>query len=133
MPNPSTTQVVESREQIALADDAGGVNRDRMWALELFLGRSGKIRWAEVSFGGNPDFICEAEPAHRGLECQFTLLQLPDTVQDGPFGMPDHLRRGRCPFPSELTGSCRLDVHLPLNGSSSRSQTSREYEVSATN
>ena len=36
MPNPSTTQVVESREQIALADDAGGVNRDRMWALELF-------------------------------------------------------------------------------------------------
>jgi hypothetical protein len=44
MPNPSTTQVVEFREQIALADDAGGVNRDRMWALELFLGRSGKIR-----------------------------------------------------------------------------------------
>ena len=41
MPNPSTTQVVESREQIALADDAGGVNRDRMWALELFMGRSG--------------------------------------------------------------------------------------------
>ena len=36
MPNPSTTQVVEFREQIALADDAGGVNRDRMWALELF-------------------------------------------------------------------------------------------------
>ncbi len=36
MPNPSTTQVVESREQIALADDAGGVNRDRMWALKLF-------------------------------------------------------------------------------------------------
>jgi len=28
--------VVESREQIALADDAGGVNRDRMWALKLF-------------------------------------------------------------------------------------------------
>ena len=36
MPNPSTTQVVEFREQIALADDAGGVNRDRMWALKLF-------------------------------------------------------------------------------------------------
>lgn len=117
MPNPSTTQVVESREQIALADDAGGVNRDRMWALE----------------GGKPDFICEAEPAHRGLECQFTVVQLPDTVQDGLFGMPDHRRRGRCPFPSELTRSCRLDVRLPLNGSSSRSQTSREYEVSATN
>jgi hypothetical protein len=42
--NPSTTQVVEFREQIALADDAGGVNRDRMWALELFWNKSGNIR-----------------------------------------------------------------------------------------
>jgi hypothetical protein len=132
MPNPSTTQVVESREQIALADDAGGVNRDRMWALELCWDEVEKSV-GEISVGGKPDFICEAEPAHRGLECQFTVLQLPDTVQDGLFGMPDHRRRGRCPFPSELTGSCRLDVHLPLSGSSSRSQTSREYEVSATN
>ena len=41
MRNPSTTQVVEFREQIALADDAGGVNRDRIWALELF--------WDEVA------------------------------------------------------------------------------------
>ena len=44
MPNASTTQVVEFREQIALADDAGGVNRDRMWALELF--------WDEVAIRG---------------------------------------------------------------------------------
>jgi hypothetical protein len=36
MPNPSTTQVVEFREQIVLADDAGGLNLDRMWALALF-------------------------------------------------------------------------------------------------
>jgi hypothetical protein len=36
MPNPSTTQVVEFKEQIAFADDVGGVNRDRMWALALF-------------------------------------------------------------------------------------------------
>jgi hypothetical protein len=44
MPNPSATQVVEFREQIALADDAGGVQRDRMWALELFWDESGNIR-----------------------------------------------------------------------------------------
>jgi hypothetical protein len=42
MPNPSTTQVVEFREQIVLADDAGGLNLDRMWALAL--GRRGNIR-----------------------------------------------------------------------------------------
>jgi hypothetical protein len=36
MPNLSNTQVVEFREQIALADDAGGLSRDRMWALALF-------------------------------------------------------------------------------------------------
>jgi hypothetical protein len=36
MPNPSTTQVVEFREQIALADDADGLNLDRIWALALF-------------------------------------------------------------------------------------------------
>jgi len=44
MPNPSTTQVVELRGQIALADDAGGVNRDRIWALALFSGRRGNTR-----------------------------------------------------------------------------------------
>jgi hypothetical protein len=44
MPNPSTTQVVELREQIALADDVGGVNRDRIWALALFSGRRGNTR-----------------------------------------------------------------------------------------
>jgi hypothetical protein len=44
MPNTSTTQVVELREQIALADDAGGVNRDRIWALALFSGRRGNTR-----------------------------------------------------------------------------------------
>jgi hypothetical protein len=38
MPNPSTTQVSEFREKIALVDDAREVNRDRMWALELFWG-----------------------------------------------------------------------------------------------
>ena len=42
-------------------------------------------------------------------------------------------RRGRCPSPCELTGSRMFDLRLPVNGSSSRSQTSREYEVSATN
>ncbi len=56
MPNPSITQVVEFREQIALADDAGGVNRDRMWALELFgdvvaifVGRD--LSWMQTRFG----------------------------------------------------------------------------------
>ena len=79
----------------------------------VVLGRSGKIRWAEISVGGKPDFICEAEPAnHRGLECQFTVLQLPDTVLDGLFGVPDHRRRGRCPFPSEL--NWLLQVRLAL-------------------
>jgi hypothetical protein len=42
-------------------------------------------------------------------------------------------RRGRGPSPSDLTGSCMVNLRLPTNGSSSRSQTSREYEVSATN
>jgi hypothetical protein len=36
MKNPSTTQLVELRQQIALADDARGVNRERIWALALF-------------------------------------------------------------------------------------------------
>ena len=44
MPNPSTTQVVEFREQIAFADDVVGVNRDRIWALALFSGRRGNTR-----------------------------------------------------------------------------------------
>jgi len=44
MPNPSTTQVVEFREQIAFADDAGRVNRDRIWALALFSRRRGNTR-----------------------------------------------------------------------------------------
>ena len=47
MPNPSTTQVIEFREQGALADDAAGVNRDRMWALELF--------WDEVAISVGRD------------------------------------------------------------------------------
>ena len=57
MPNPSTTQVVEFREQIALADDAGGVNRDRMWALELFwdeveksVGQRSQLEANQISF-----------------------------------------------------------------------------------
>jgi len=56
MPNPSITQVIEFREQIALADDAGGANRDRMWALELFgdvvaisVGRG--LIWMQTRFG----------------------------------------------------------------------------------
>jgi hypothetical protein len=49
MPNASTTQVIEFREQKALADDAAGVNRDRMWALELFWRRSGNIVGRERS------------------------------------------------------------------------------------
>ena len=47
MPNPSTTQVVEFREQNSLADDAGGANRDCMWALELF--------WDEVAISVGRD------------------------------------------------------------------------------
>ena len=57
MPNPSTTQVVEFREQIALADDAGGVNRDRMWALELFWDEVA-ISVGEISVGCKPGLIC---------------------------------------------------------------------------
>ena len=48
MPNSSTAQVVEFREQTAVADDAGGVNRDRMWALGVILGRRGQYPWAEI-------------------------------------------------------------------------------------
>ena len=33
---PSSTQVFEFGEQIALANDMGGLNSDRMWALALF-------------------------------------------------------------------------------------------------
>ena len=47
MPNASTTQGVEFREQIALADEAGGVTRDRMWALEL--------SWDEVAISVGRD------------------------------------------------------------------------------
>jgi hypothetical protein len=73
MPNPSTTEVVEFREQIALGDDAGGVNRDRMWALELF-GTKWQYPWAEILVGSNPDLICVGEPANRGLESQFPVV-----------------------------------------------------------
>jgi hypothetical protein len=69
MPNPSTTQVVEFREQIALADDAGGVNRDRMWALELFGRRSGNIRGQRSQLDAN-QIRFAGEPANnRCLEC----------------------------------------------------------------
>lgn len=34
MPNPSTAQVIEPREQMTLAHDVGGMSRDRIWALE---------------------------------------------------------------------------------------------------
>jgi len=54
MPNPSTTQVVEFREQIALAEDAGGVSRDRMWALALFPRTTwyprAEITWMQTRF-----------------------------------------------------------------------------------
>ena len=55
MPNLSTVQVVELREQIALADDAGGVNRDRMWALALFWDEVAKsvgrdLSWKQTRF-----------------------------------------------------------------------------------
>ena len=97
-------------------------------------GTKWKNPWAEISVGGKPDFICEAEPAHiAASNANLPVVQLPDTVLDGLFGVLDHRRRGRCPFPSELTGTCMFDLRLPINGSSSRSQTSREYEVSATN
>ena len=45
--NPSTTQVVEFREQIVLADNAGALNRDRIWALEGF--------WDEVAISVGRD------------------------------------------------------------------------------
>ena len=44
MPNPSSTQVIEPREQIGVADDAGGVNCDRIWAVALFSGEHGNTR-----------------------------------------------------------------------------------------
>jgi hypothetical protein len=83
MPNPSTTQVVEFSEQIALADDAGGVNRDRMWALALFWAEVMAISVGRDLVGCKPDLICVGEPANnRGLECQFPVVELPDTVLD---------------------------------------------------
>jgi len=55
MPNASSTQVIEFRGQLALADDAAGVNGDRMWALELFwdevaisVGRD--LSWMQIRF-----------------------------------------------------------------------------------
>jgi hypothetical protein len=87
-----------------------------MWALALF--------WEDVAIsvgrdpvGSKPDFICVGEPANRGLECQFPVVQLPDTALDGLFGVLDHRRRGRCRSPPELTGTCRFDLCLPIKGS----------------
>ena len=116
MPNPSTTQVVEFREQIALADDAGGVNRDRMWALELFWDEVAIFLGRDLSLKQTRLDLCR-RTCQSGLECQFPVVQLPDTVLDGLFGVLDHRRRGRCPFPSELTGTCRFDLRLPIKGS----------------
>jgi hypothetical protein len=73
--------------------------------------------WAEISVGCKPDLICVGEPVNQGLERQFPVVQLPDTVLDGLFGAVDHRRRGRCPSPSELTGTCIFDLRLPINGS----------------
>ena len=71
---------------------------------------------AETSLGCKPDLICVGEPANnRGLECQFPVVQFPDTVLDGLLGVLDHRRRGRCPFPSELPGTCMFDLRLPIN------------------
>ena len=116
MPKASTTQVVEFKEQIALADDAGGVNTDRLWALELFwdevaisVGRD--LSWMQIRFD-----LWENLPT-IGPRMSFFVVQLPDAVLDGPFGGLDHRRRGRCPFPSELPGTCRFDLRLPINGS----------------
>src|ERR1035441_161657 len=67
MPNPSTTQVIELREQIARAHDAGGVNRDRIWALACFQDDVA-IPVAETSLGCKPHL-----------------------------GVLDHWRRERCP------------------------------------
>ena len=116
MPNPSTTQVVELREQKALADDTGGVNRDRIWALSLFSGRRGDTRGQRLEC--RPDLICVGESVNnRGLECPFPVVQLPDKVLEGFSGALDHRRRGRCPFPSELPGTCIFDLRLPISGS----------------
>ena len=42
---------------------------------------------------------------------------LPNTVLDGLLGAIDHRRRGRCPFPFELPGTCVIDLCLSINGS----------------
>jgi len=116
MPNPSTTEVVEFREQIALGDDAGGVNHDRMWALELFwdevaisVGRD--LSWKQTRFD-----LCR-RTCQSGPRMPIPGVQLSDTVLDGLFDVRDHRRRGRCPFPSELIGTCKFGVRLPINES----------------
>jgi hypothetical protein len=87
-----------------------------MWALALF--------WDDVAIsvardlvGSKPDLICVGEPANRGLESPFPVVQLPDTVLDRLLGVLDHRQRGRCPFPFELPGTCMFDLRLPINGS----------------
>jgi len=92
MPNPSTTQVIELREQIARVHDAGGADRDHIWALALFSGRRGNTR---------------GQKSHLD----------PNHGRDGLLGALDHWRRGRCPFPFELPGTCMFDLRLPINGS----------------
>jgi hypothetical protein len=52
MPNPSTTQVVGFIEQISLGDDAGGADRDRIWALALFWDEV-QYPWAEIWLDAN--------------------------------------------------------------------------------
>lgn len=89
MPNPSTTQVVESREQIALADDAGGVNRDRMWALELFwdeveksVGQRAQLEANQTSFvrqnlpiaASNASLLCCNYPTPCRMACSVCLI-----------------------------------------------------------
>jgi hypothetical protein len=45
------------------------------------------------------------------------LTWMQTTVINGLLGGLDHRRRGRCPFPSELPGTCMFDLRLPINGS----------------
>ncbi len=92
MPNPSPTQVVEFREEIALPMTRAEEPVTVYGQLALFSGRRGN-------------------PVGRDL----TWIQT--TVLDGLLGMLDHRGRGRCPFPSELPGTCMFDLRLPINGS----------------
>jgi hypothetical protein len=116
MPNPSTAQVVEFREQIAPGNDAGGVTVTVCGHWSCF-GTKWQYRWAEISVGSKPDLIFVGDLPIGASKTNSLWCNYSTRVLDGLFGELDHWRRGRCPFPSELTGTCRFDLRLPIKGS----------------